>query len=822
MAGAGNPMQRYICIHGHFYQPPRENAWLEAVERQESAYPYHDWNQRINAECYAANARARILDDADRITQIVNNYQRISFNFGPTLLSWLEAHDPVTYTALLEADGRSIDRFSGHGSALAQAYSHPILPLCNERDKQTQIRWGIRDFKHRFKRSPEGMWLPETAVDTATLEALAAAGIQFTILDQSQALQARQSGDAEWTDVSGGSIDTRRPYVVNLPSGARFTVFFYDGQLARAVAFERLLHKGETFADRLVDSFTAGDDAQLVHIATDGETYGHHHRFGEMALAYAIHDIEQRDRARITNYGEFLELHPPTHEVRIKQRTAWSCAHGLGRWSTDCGCSDGSKAGWTQAWRAPLRQALDFLRDTLAPQYAERAGHYLKDPWAARDAYIDVILDRSPLGLKQFLDTHATHELSPAETTTLLKLLELQRHALLMYTSCGWFFDEINRIETRQILQYAGRVLQLAEAFPDHQRDREQFLTLLGDAPSNLAEIGTGRTLFERKILPAGIDLPKVAANFGACLLFGDTFPADAPIGFEIECLDQRILNTGAMRLALGRAHITSRVTLESADLVFGFLHHGTQNLRGGIRDYPGEPEYQKIVGEFTSACSRNSPALIEDLLDTHFNNPTYSLIDMFRDQQQKILEHLLASPLRNVEAVYRRLYKGHSDLMRFLARLDTSQPRALRVAAELVVNTGLIRALQSRRFNPAAFSRLIEDAKQSRIPLDEAALGFTASNTLERMLTRLTRRPSDQALLQRIGATVTLVNSLGFEIDLHGSQNLYYALLQKVYPGYVKRAAAGDENAQHWLDRFTPLGEALKIAVTATPVNTA
>jgi len=641
-------MPRYICIHGHFYQPPRENAWLEVVERQESAHPYHDWNQRITAECYAANARARILDDAGQITRIVNNYERISFNFGPTLLSWLENHDPVTYAAILEADRLSIERFSGHGSALAQAYSHPIVPLCNERDRQTQVRWGIRDFESRFRRKPEGMWLPETALDIPTLETMSAEGIQFTIVDQSQALQTRENQDVDWSDVAEGTIDPRRAYVAELPSGRRITLFYYDGQLARAVAFEKLLNEGETFANRLIETFTSAEEPQLVHIATDGETYGHHHRFGEMALAYALDDIETRDRARITNYGEFLELHPPTHEVRIKERTAWSCTHGLGRWSEDCGCGDESKEGWTQAWRAPLRRALDTLRDALAPQFAREAGRFLEDPWAARDDYIDVILDRSGHGLKQFLARHATQAPNPHQTTTLLKLLELQRHALLMYTSCGWFFDEISRIETRQILQYAGRVLQLAEELPDVSCDRKQFFEQLGDAISNRPRVGNGRSLFETKILPASIDLYKVGANFGAGLLFSADVSSQVPVGFKIDCLDQQFLKTDASRLVLGRVQITSRITLESTDLTFSFFHHGAQHVRGGICEDPGETAYQAMVGEFAQALSDKSLSTVENLLETHFSGRTYTLTDLFIDQQQKILERLLESPLHN------------------------------------------------------------------------------------------------------------------------------------------------------------------------------
>jgi alpha-amylase/alpha-mannosidase (GH57 family) len=381
-------MERFICIHGHFYQPPRENAWLEYVELQDSAYPYHDWNERITAECYEPNSTSRILDRDGFISQIVNNYTRMSFDFGPTLLMWLERYEPGVYQAVIEADQRSQEYFSGHGSAMAQAYNHMIMPLANHRDRYSQVMWGIRDFQHRFGRQPEGMWLPETAVDLETLEILAELGIKFTILAPHQAKRIRQINAENWDDVSRGNIETTRAYLINLPSGRRLNLFFYNGPISRAVAFEDILNSGENFAKRLVDAFSEKNDwSQLVHIATDGETYGHHHRFGDMALAFALHHIETDNLAQITNYGEYLEKCPPTHEVEIIEKTSWSCMHGIDRWWSDCGDNSGAHPKWNQAWRTPLRNALDGLRDSMVGQYEEKAGQYLKDPWVARDDY---------------------------------------------------------------------------------------------------------------------------------------------------------------------------------------------------------------------------------------------------------------------------------------------------------------------------------------------------------------------------------------------------------------------------------------------------
>lgn len=338
-------MERYLCIHAHFYQPPRENPWLEAIEVQDSAYPYHDWNERVTAECYAPNSASRILDEEGRIKDVVSNYARISFNFGPTLLSWLEEHSPGVYQAILEADQKSWDWRSGHGAAMAQCYNHLIMPLANSRDKKTQVLWGIKDFQHRFGRSPEGMWLPETAVDLESLNFLAESGIKFTILAPLQAKRFRKIGEDKWEEASG-KIDPARAYRCRLSSEREISIFFYDGPISRAVAFERLLEKGEDFASRLLSGFSESRDwPQLLHIATDGETYGHHHRFADMALAYALHYIESQKLSRFTNYGEYLEKVPPTHEVEIVESTSWSCSHGIERWRNNCGCNSGGHAG---------------------------------------------------------------------------------------------------------------------------------------------------------------------------------------------------------------------------------------------------------------------------------------------------------------------------------------------------------------------------------------------------------------------------------------------------------------------------------------------
>jgi alpha-amylase/alpha-mannosidase (GH57 family) len=476
-----------LIIHGHFYQPPRENPWTGEVEQEVSAAPYHDWNERIHAECYAPNAA-------------VNNYARISFNFGPTLLSWLERHHPDTYQHVITADKESAAQRGGHGNAIAQAYGHAILPLCNERDRLTQVVWGVADFRFRFGREPEALWLPETAANDATLALLIDQGLRYVILAPEQAKRVRSG--SEWLDVSGGKVDTTHPYRFLHPdgSGRSIAVFFYNGPLARAIAFEKALTSSHGLVERFLRVAQRGD---LVNVATDGETYGHHFKFGDLGLAHAL-GVEARQAGFwITNYGEYLDRHPPKIAVEIEngpegEGSSWSCVHGVGRWARDCGCHTGGEAGWNQAWRDPLRVALNFLRDDAAVKF-ESTG-LLRDPWAARNDYVSVLLD-GDRAREDFLARHAVRGLSEAERLRVFQLLEMQNSALLMFTSCGWFFSDLAGIETIQVMRYAARVLDLQKQL-GFDVPRKDFLELLANATSNRPAKGTGADIFLRSAEP--------------------------------------------------------------------------------------------------------------------------------------------------------------------------------------------------------------------------------------------------------------------------------------------------------------------------------
>ncbi len=807
-------MTRYICIHGHFYQPPRENPWLEAIELQDPAYPYHDWNERISAECYAPNTAARILNEKGWIKKIFNNYDRISFNFGPTLLDWMKSTEPDTYRAIIEADRESQKRFSGHGSAMAQVYNHMIMPLANRRDKYTQIIWGLRDFEKRFGRKPEGMWLPETAVDIESLEIMAEHGISFTILAQYQARRYREIGSGHWHEAGPLGIDPTMPYQLLLPeSGRKINIFFYDGPISQAVAFEKLLNNGERFAQRLMNGFSDGlSRPQLVNIATDGETYGHHHRYAEMALAYALDYIESNNLAQITNYGEFLDMYPPTHEVEIIKNTAWSCAHGVARWEDDCGCSTGLEPCWTQAWRAPLREALNWLRDSVISNYEEYGRLHLKDPWAARNDYIKVILERSPENIDRFLADHCVHEPDAGEQITVLKLLEMQRHAMLMFTSCGWFFDDISVIGTVQILQYAGRVIQLArELFNSKLEPR--FLEILARAKSNKPEYRDGAHIYKKYVTPAMVDLPKVGAHYAISSLFEKYCNKTSIFCYTLEQLDKHSLVAGETKLTVGQARITSQITLETAIISFGVLFINYQNIKGGARVFRGEDSYRQMVGAVTGAFNRADLFNVVNLLDEHFKEDLiYSLKQLFRDSQRKIMELILESTMAELETDYQKIYKRYDSIMRFLKDLGYPMPRALKCAADFHLNTNLLRSFSSGTLNLERISMLLNEAKTMEINLDDNVLKYVFKANIEWVAGQLSAKPADLTLLEELDAMTGLVCSLPFEVNLWKVQNIYYKLLQTVYPEQKKKAGAGEQCSRTWLDYFVALGEKLKV----------
>ncbi len=796
----GDRPLRAVCIHGHFYQPPRENPWLEAVEVEDGAAPFHDWNARITAECYGPNSASRILDGQNRIRTIANNFDDISFDVGPTLLSWLAAHAPEVYAGILEADRVSREARGGHGNALAHPYTHTILPLDTRRDKMTQIRWGIADFRHRFGRDPEGMWLPETAVDLESLEMLAEHGIAFTILSPRQAARVRPVGGGEWRDVRGGELDVKQPYRVDLPGGRSLAVFFYDETVSRAIAFEGLLGSGEALAAGLLGAFVPDrPGTQLVHVATDGESYGHHHRFGDMALAYALDVIRKGGQARLTNYGQFLEWHPPALEVEVRPDTAWSCAHGIERWRSDCGCRIGQRPDWHQRWRGPLRESVDSLRDALDVLYEEKAAALLRDPWAARDEYIQVLLDPSREQAEAFLARHAKRALSPSEGVEARMLLELQRHRLLMYTSCGWFFDEVSGLETVLTLKHAARALHFSRHFTREPLE-DGFLRILSRAESNRPDLKDGATVYRRLVTPALVDLRRVIAHYAISSLF-EEYPEETRIyAFTCRAQDYRRETDGRATLAVGQVRVTSEVTGESEDAAFAALHLGGADFACSLRGPLDTNGLERIRQDLFAMFGRHSITEVVRALDHHFESSSYTLRDLFLEERRRILALMTAGPRGEITQASRRLYEGSLQQMDFFREVDAHPPDVFKVIARAVLQEEMEQEtarLVEGQGDAARLRGILQRAERLEVVLDLTPLQRALADAVAGWVWAV-RAGGEEDLVQRATFLLEVAESPGLSLDLWEAQNGFH------------RAATAAGPHLHAPERLAALGRSL------------
>lgn len=700
--------QKCLTIHGHFYQPPRENPWTEVIDRQDSAHPFHDWNERIDHECYTPNTRARVTDGENRITNIVNNFELMSFNFGPTLLSWLKKYSPHTYRGILQADANSLQRFNGHGAAIAQAYNHAIVPLCNEQDQITQVRWGLADFRFRFGREPESMWLPETAANDQTLRVLIDHGLKYVILSPYQAKRVRRLDHGEWRGVEHGEINTAQAYrwfdrkANGDHNGQRFIdIFFYHGELSRGVGFEHLVRDAGNFAHRIDASFPSNGTGapQLVSIATDGESYGHHEHFGERGLAYLFHLEVPRREIRITNYGEFLAENTPTWEVQLKEGhngegTAWSCAHGLGRWARNCGCRGGGPGHWTQEWREPLRHALDELREELNHLTLELGEPLFKDWLAARNDYIHVLLQRTPETTAAFFADHQRKALSVEEKLTASKLMEMQRNMQLMYTSCGWFFTEISGIETVQVIQYAARALQLAEEM-SRRSFESGFLRNLALAPSNMAEYKNGEGVFEKLVRPAVVSFNHVVNTYAIRALFLDTQESDKLYHYVLEREDFASAQTEQTTLMMGLVQAHSELTGERNRYAYALVKHGAvEGLECHVRLADKAWDYFKHRDRLIPRLHEMENDLNE-YLQKHWGGKALGLSAMFFEERQQVIHMMLHDRLEQIGASYSKLYEEHSSLIRSLRDLGATIPEELRVPARYTLSHDLHREIE-------------------------------------------------------------------------------------------------------------------------------
>ncbi len=841
---ANDPLQTatgvYVTVHGHFYQPPRENSYLDAIERQPSASPFHDWNERIHHECYRPNAFARVLNDQGQVVGIVNNYEYLSFNIGPTLMSWLERYDVEVYQRILEADRKSCDRLNGHGNAIAQVYNHIILPLASERDKYTQIRWGKEDFRRRFGREPEGMWLAETAVDYATLEALVAEGIRFTILAPNQAERCRlipteEQMQTQWHEVGGSQIDPTRPYRCFLPGTDKYIdIFFYDGPISRDMGFNDVLSNSHHFAGRIGQA-VRGDHrtAQMIAVATDGETFGHHKGGTEKCLAYAFTAEFPQRGWTVTNFAHYLSLNTPTWEVELKPVTAWSCAHGVDRWQDDCGCGGGG--GWHQKWRRPLRDALNWLRDQLTPIYEESGRKFFRDPWQARDEYIQVVMDRSPANIDSFLSRHRSKELQAAEQVDALRLLEMQRQALFMYTSCGWFFEEISRPEGVQILRYASRAMELAGEVSGTQLERA-FLKRLGLAPSNVDLFKHGAEVYRQLVVSAQVSFRQVAAHYAISSLF-TTYPQQQRLYcYDAHCLDYQLQRMGSLTLAVGQLRLVSEITWESEHLVFAVLHLGGWDFHCCIQPFTGRRSYSLVKEKLFGALQQASAAQTILAMTQLFGNQTFSLQNLFAEERHRIMRLLSQKTLTGLNQLYTQVYRDNYGVLKAFQRDELPVPKELQVAAEIALGHRFfvsLRSLEQEIAEPQRGERpltelegIATEANHLRCHLDIPEAKKTLEQLILATLWQLLqdRDPNTlEADIQRLERIINVGDQLNLGLSLDRCQELYFNCLHsKIIPQcqLVIQASEPDKLGSeshedvNYLRHLLRLGQRLAVAV--------
>lgn len=778
--------EKFLTIHGHFYQPPRENPWLEAIELQDSALPFHDWNERICKECYNPNSVSRIVDNKNQILDIVNNYQYMSFNFGPTLLSWMEEFAPLTYERIIKADIDSISEHSGHGNALAQVYNHMIMPLANAHDKETQVKWGIRDFEYRFGRKPEGIWLAETAVDDATLKVLVDNGIKFTILSPYQALKIRKTGDKEWQDVSWGNIDPARSYKYTLKGDSKKSIalFFYDGAISKSVAFDELLKDGNRFIKRLKEGVSETRNyPQLVNIATDGESYGHHTKFGDMALSYVLKIKAEDEGFKITNYAEYLDKYESDYEVDIKQASSWSCFHGVGRWKEDCGCSTGGHPGWNQKWREPLRNALDYLRDELAKVFEAEGPKYFNDnPWAIRNKYIDVILDRNYVTIRKFQKENFKPDLTEEQKVKGMELLEIQRQAMLMYTSCGWFFSEISGIETVQIMKYAARAMQLVARFTNEDFETH-FKDILSQAKSNIAEFGTGKDIYERFVKPSVVTAKQIACLWAISSLYQDFEDEEDVYCYTVKRHSYQKVQKGSSNFLVGHIEISSKVTLQKADLMFALMQYAGGDFHCAIKEFSNDAEFNELQATLIKTFALNPITEIIRTLDEKFGKEYFTLKDIFIEERKKILQILLKDQLEKFGNTYKEMYDQGKGSIYHMQNLGLEIPKEFKISAEYALSHRYNDLLAgSDGFVEAPIVQQIKDinfeAKRMNIAIDKTP---SNKNFAKRIITNLNRLTKSFEIQQAdtIIELFEMVEKLDLQIDISEAQNIYY---NKIY----------------------------------------
>lgn len=782
-----NKNKKYLTIHGHFYQPPRENPWIEEIEIQDSAHPHHDWNEKICWQCYGPNSVSRIVDGANSIIEISNNYKYMSFNFGPTLLSWMEKYNNSAYRRIIQADIESREMYNGHGCAIAQVYNHIIMPLANQNDKITQVIWGLKDFQKRFGRNSEGIWLAETAVDAQTLEVLIDCGVKFTILSPYQAKCVNKIGERNWQDVSWGSIDPSVPYryfVEGTDKQKYIDLFFYDGSISKSVAFDNLLCDGRKFSHRLNDGFveSRGHNAQLVNIATDGESYGHHTKFGDMALAYILKVGARELGFEITNYADFLEKYPPKYEVDIKPVSAWSCAHGVDRWQDDCGCSTGAQPHWNQKWRKPLRQALDYLRDELINLCSIQGTKYYKDFWEARNNYIDVILDRSEESVNNFFKQNAKKNLNAQDKVKAIKLMEIQRFSQLMYTSCGWFFADISGIETTQIMKYAARAMELASEFSKTNYEKT-FLSILQKAKSNIAEFGNGKDIFNKWVKTAAVGFEKITAQYA----IESSFEADKDLKetklycYSVKRSNLKKYNNLDNILSFGKVDIISDITFEKKEKSYVILQTQNYDYFCAVKDYKCAEDFNLEAKEISKVFKKDGIVETLQAIELYFGSKFYSLKDIPIDRRKNILENMIHSKLQKTAQTYQDMYENLLHPISYLNDLGMDIPEGFRVCAKYTLLSNLDEELSDiKKYDDKhkleKLLALRKLADKFKIKLNTPKMRSLLSFNLSKLMNNLQSDVNIKNTKELINF-FELLEKLKIETEISTAQNVFYEM---------------------------------------------
>ncbi|MBI4817855.1 MAG: DUF3536 domain-containing protein [Deltaproteobacteria bacterium] len=782
----------FLVVHGHFYQPPRENPWTGQIEREKSAAPHHDWNERIHSECYRANGYSRVTNSFNQIARITNNYELLSFNFGPTLLSWMEKAHPGAYARVLEADRNSRLRL-GHGNAIAQGYNHSILPLLSARDRKTQLRWGKADFRHRFGREPEAMWLPETGANSATLDDLIDEGMSYVILAPHQAGRIR-GPSGTWKPVPQEGLDTSIPYrhLHGDGSGRELAVFFYDPDPAQAIAFGAALGSSQGFIEHL----RWAQKGPLVHTATDGETYGHHHAWGDRTLTYALQDLAPAAGLEVTNYGRVLELLPPRLIVELAagsdgRGTAWSCAHGLGRWMEDCGCQTGAKPGWNQAWRRPLRQALDVLNDKAAKFFGGDASALFVDPWAARDEYVEVLLD--PKKVDEFLGAHGANLATQKRRTRALEHLEAQRSSLLMFTSCGWFFNDLGGLETLQILKYAGRLVDLMRRLGGPPVEAE-FLDTLSNAKSNEPELGSGADLYREVVSACGVRPTRVVAHAALTSLANHT-GARGQIGsnYSWHRTHEERHRVGRLSVSLGRVAV-EELSVEQTDVAsYVAIHLGGADFYCAAR--LGESDAEERTALLEDLHGASIPTLLRRA-QAAFGPDEFALEHVLPEAREAVAKQVFGGIVDRFVREYKYLYEDNARTIEVLEEAGLELPVELEKAAEFALGHELEREIleQHERSDVPSYERALAIAEEIR------AHGLTVTRPrlkriFEDLVVTATARAAAYPSFETVGAALSiaeLVDKLGLSINRDHAQETIYEAKDRLrgVPGAKELAA--------------------------------